>query len=187
MRKEENGMRRFAIVLAMIMMTALSVSACGGENAAGNPQGSAAGEPMETSASVPEETNPENGLPLSKQPDATAPVLASIIVYAPEKDGSIKGQMEAAEELNGENVVALLVEKGTLEEGARFVSLEEKDSDETAAAGPGADSAASIKNGTVTLSGFAPGAGLGEDTAKQAVIDTFRENFELGAVELRLQ
>lgn len=187
MRKEENEMRRFMIVLAMTMMTALCMNACGGKNAAGETQGSAAGEPTETSASMPEETNPENGLPLSKQPDATAPVLASVIVYAPEKDGSIRGQMEAAAELNGENVVALLVERGTLAEGARFVSMEEKDSDETAAAGPGADSSASVKNGTVTLSGFAPGTGLSEDTAKQAVIDTFRENFELGAVELRLQ
>ena len=97
--------------------------------------------------------------------------------------------MEAAEKLTEEAIVKLLVENGTLKEGAKFVSMEQTDSAETRMAGPGVtDSGGSkVKNATVTISGFAPGKGLDEETAKQAVSDSFRENYQLNEVELVLK
>ncbi len=180
-------MKKYIVLLVLSVMTALSVSACGGKKTSETEAAGPGDVEFVMPETTPEETNPENGLPLSKQPDPDAPVLASIVVYAPNESGKISGIMDAAEELSGESIVELLISHGTLAEGVSFVSMEESDSDETVAAGPGADASASVKNGTVTLSGFAAGSGLSEDEAKQAVIDTFRENYEFGSVELVLQ
>ena len=172
----------------ILLLTAALLSACGGKEGGKRKAPDAAAMPS-AAPSTPEETNPENGLPLSKQPDPTAPVLESIVIYAPDGQGKIIEKMEAAEKLTEEAIVKLLVEDGTLKEGAKFVSMEQTDSAETRMAGPGVkDSGGSkVKNATVTISGFAPGKGLDEETAKQAVSDSFRENYQLNEVELVLK
>ena len=189
-------MKKFILMLtiAAVMMTA---AACGSGNknetkapetaasiAAGETTGETApdGTPM-----TKEETNPDNGLPLSKQPDPNRPVLAQISIYAPDANGDMKQVMDTADSLTGENVVNLLISHGTLAEGTKFVSFDTKDSDSTEAAGPGGSSDAKSKTGTLILSGFAAGNGIDEEKAKQAVIDTFTENFELDSLELVLQ
>lgn len=180
-------MKKMRWMLAVMLGAMLALSACGSKKSETETTG-AAGAPGVVMETTEEETNPENGLPLSKQPDPTAPVLASIVVYAPDENGKISGVMDAADELTEQNVLDLLVAHGTLAEGVKFVSLDKKDSAETAAVGPGAssDSTEKLQDGTLTLEGFAAGSGLDEETAKQAVIDTFKENYELANVELVL-
>ncbi len=179
-------MKKMRWLMAVALGLMLALSACGSDKkesaAESTPE---QGMVMETTE---EETNPENGLPLSKQPDPTAPVLASIVVYVPEADGKLSGIMDAADELTEQNVLELMVSHGVLAEGVKFVSLDKSDSAETVAAGPGASSedAEKIQNGTLTLEGFQAADGVDEELAKQAVIETFKENYKLGDVTLVL-
>ncbi len=170
------GLRAFGLAFAACMLMLLS--SCG-EN-----------QEKENAPSLPEttveETNPENGYPLSKQPDPTAPVLENIIVYASDGKGGVEAQMDAADKLTEDNVLNLLIQYGTIGEGTVFVNMDIDDSEETAAAGPGGEGTA-IRHGILTLSDFSAGEGLTEETAKQAVIDTFRENYGLEDVELILE
>lgn len=174
-------MKKLLILAALTMSLALTLAACGGKKESKAGEGAQGPVAQETTV---EETNPENGLPLSKQPDPNAPKLTTIIVYAPGEDGKMAALMDAAAELNGESVVNLLIAHGTLAEGVKFVSLEEHENGEAKVAGPGGQE--SEKVGKLTLSSFAPASGVNEEAAKQAVMDTFCDNFELNQVELVL-
>lgn len=171
-------MKKITLMLFLLMLATALLSSCGEKK-----DDAVKDMPMSSAAAV-EETNPENGLPLSKQPDPNAEVLASIVIYVKGQDDKLSERMEAADALTGENIIRLLIENGVLSEGTEFVSLEESDGTETVAAGPAGGSAGTLKDGRLTLTGFSAGEGLSEELARQAVTETFVSNYELGKVEL---
>ncbi|MGN8818812.1 hypothetical protein ACTNEN_10920 [Oribacterium sp. HCP28S3_H8] len=179
-------MKKYLLMLLIATGVMMTAAACGGKSGASVETTAAGPSAPESTA---EETDPDNGMPLSKQPDPTAEVLASIVVYAPDDSGKVSEIMDAASELTEANVIDLLKQHGTIGDSTTFVSLDTEDTKETVAAGPGVSSTDSqtVKNGTLTLSGFTAGKGLDEATAKQAVIDTFAANFGLGSVKLVLK
>lgn len=167
-------MKRYISLLMIMIASALILAGCGSK------------KPQETSEDVSvEETNPENGLPLSKQPDATAPVLASVMVVAP-VEGKLSNVMDAVDELTEESLLEKLVELGTLGEGTTLVSFEVKETGETKPAGPGGGTL-EVKNGELKLKDFKAGEGLKEDEAKKAVADTYLANFELSECEVIIE
>lgn len=168
-------MKKFIAILLLVCCAAMAVTACSGKKS-----------DKETAST--EETL-ANGYPVSKQPDPNAPVLDSMVIYAPQ-NGKMEAVMDAADKLTGEAVMEKLVEYGTVGTGTTFVSLDIQESAETEAAGPGAESGASteaVKTGVLTISGFTAGEGLSEEDARQAVINTYKENFELSDVTLTVQ
>lgn len=136
-----------------------------------------------------EETNAENGLPANRQPDATAPVVDTVMVYAM-VNGKMSQVMDSVEELNEQTLLDKLIELGTVADGTTLVSFETVDTGETEMAGPGAaegQETVAVKDGVLTLSGFKPGEGLDEATAEKAVADTYAANFELNQCTVTLQ
>ena len=135
------------------------------------------------------ETNAENGLPANRQPDATAPVVDTVMVYAM-VNGKMSQVMDSVEELNEQTLLDKLIELGTVAEGTTLVSFEKVDTGETVLAGPGApegQDTMAVQDGVLTLSGFKPGEGLDEATAEKAVADTYAANFELNQCTVTLQ
>ena len=65
-----------------------------------------------TKAAAEVETNAENGLPANRQPDATAPVVDTVMVYAM-VNGKMSQVMDSVEELNEQTLLDKLVELGT--------------------------------------------------------------------------
>ena len=192
-------MKKLIATIALLTMVCTMVIGCGGKKSsdqttAAAQSGAATGEtdpegnPVTEEASTEEETNPENGLPLSKQPDPTAPVLDTVIVMAP-VNGKISRVMDAVDELTEESLLTKLIELGTVADGTTFVSFDTSDTGKTQLAGPGgaAGETVAVKNGKLVLSGFKPGDGLDEATAKLAVADTYAENFDLDEVDVELQ
>lgn len=142
-----------------------------------------------TEAAAEVETNAENGLPANRQPDATAPVVDTVMVYAM-VNGKMSQVMDSVEELNEQALLDKLIELGTVAEGTTLVSFETVDTGETEMAGPGAadgQETVTVKDGVLTLSGFKPGEGLDEATAEKAVADTYAANFELNQCTVTLQ
>ena len=142
-----------------------------------------------TEAAAEVETNAENGLPANRQPDATAPVVDTVMVYAM-VNGKMSQVMDSVEELNEQTLLDKLIELGTVAEGTTLVSFEKVDTGETVLAGPGApegQDTMAVQDGALTLSGFKPGEGLDEATAEKAVADTYAANFELNQCTVTLQ
>ena len=142
-----------------------------------------------TEAAAEAETNAENGLPANRQPDATAPVVDTVMVYAM-VNGKMSQVMDSVEELNEQTLLDKLIELGTVAEGTTLVSFEKVDTGETVLAGPGApegQDTMAVQDGALTLSGFKPGEGLDEATAEKAVADTYAANFELNQCTVTLQ
>ncbi len=181
-------MKKF-IAMIMIAATMLAVAGCGSK--AKNDKESAKTQTAPDGSiiqeSTMEETNPENGLPLSKQPDPNAPVVDTVVVYAIVND-KMSQVMDSVDELTEQSLLDKLIELGTVGTTTKLVSFEKEETGETQAAGPGADAATvSIKKGTLVLSDFSAGEGLDEETAKQAVADTFALNFELSGCDITIQ
>ncbi len=183
-------MKKF-IMMLMLAVTALAVVGCGSKTTKEDetskvetaPDGSVVTE------STAEETNPENGLPLSKQPDPTAPVVDTVVVYAV-VNGQMSQVMDSVDELTEQSLLDKLIELGTVGASTQLVSFETVDTGETHEAGPGAadaTAAVSVKNGTLVLSNFAAGEGLDEEASKKAVADTFALNFELNECVVTIQ
>lgn len=137
----------------------------------------------------------ENGLPASKQPDANAPDLDSVILYLPDENGELKGQMDAVEELTEQALLDKLVENGVLGAGVQFVSFEltetEGVSEEAGpgAEGPGAEgpggSAEAAMSGVLTLSNVTAGEEVASvESAKEALLQTFQDNYSLVEITL---
>lgn len=142
-----------------------------------------------TEAAAEVETDAENGLPANRQPDATAPVVDTVMVYAM-VNGKMSQVMDSVEELNEQTLLDKLIELGTVAEGTTLVSFEKVDTGETVLAGPGAPEGQDtmvVQDGALTLSGFKPGEGLDEATAEKAVADTYAANFELNQCTVTLQ
>ena len=187
-------MKKFLVML-LLATAVVTVAACGKKSTskANGAQDSGNGAPVssetQTNESTPEETNPENGLPLSKQPDPTAPVLHTIMVEAP-VNGKLSQVMDAVETLTEQTLLEKLISLGTVGEGTTVVSFTTEETGETMAAGPGApagETEKKVKNGKLVLKNFTPGAGLTEEDAKNAVIHTYVADFELGQCTLEIQ
>ena len=184
-------MKKFFAML-MLAATVFAVVGCGGKTKTGEDKTSSVETAPDGSViaeSTEEETNPENGLPLSKQPDPNAPVVDTVVVYAVVND-KMSQVMDSVDELTEESLLDKLVELGTVGAGTKIVSFETEETGETHEAGPGApdgDATVSVKNGTLVLSDFSAGAGLDEETAKQAVADTFALNYELSQCTVTIE
>ena len=181
-------MKKF-IAMIMIAATMLAVAGCGSK--AKNDKESAKTETAPDGSIIQEttmeETNPENGLPLSKQPDPNAPVVDTVVVYAI-VNNKMSQVMDSVDELTDQSLLDKLIELGTVGSKTKLVSFEKEETGETQVAGPGADtSTVSIKKGTLVLSDFSAGDGLDEETAKKAVADTFALNFELSDCDITIQ
>lgn len=181
-------MKKF-IAMIMLAATMLAVVGCGSKSKDNKdsaktetaPDGSVIEE------TTMEETNPENGLPLSKQPDPNAPVVDTVVVYAIVND-KMSQVMDSVDKLTDESLLDKLIELGTVGASTKLVSFETEETGETQVAGPGAEAeTTAIKKGVLVLSDFKPGDGLDEETAKKAVADTFALNFELSGCELTIQ
>ena len=180
----KHSCRRFCTcaVLLIAVFAAMALTACGsmpsGERKkaqAAREQGQAGGmPPVETTV---QETD-EYGKPY-REGDKDAPDLEQLVIYVP-ADGKIGTVMESAETLTGEVLVEFLRAYGTVSGDTKFEALDTKEAAD-AEAGPGGSKP---QTGTLRLSGFAPGEGVSEADAKQAVIDTFRDNFALTDVTL---
>lgn len=188
-------MKKFMAMLVLAATLCVTVAGCGkkAENttktedttkAETAPDGSAV-----TTAAAEEETNPENGLPANRQPDPTAPVVDTVMVYAM-VNGKMSQVMDSVDELTEQSLLDKLIELGTVGEGTTLVSFEKVDTGETELAGPGAaegQDTVAVQNGELTPSNFKPGEGLDEATAEKAVADTYAANFELNQVNVTLQ
>lgn len=132
----------------------------------------------------------ENGLPASKQPDANAPDLDSVILYLPDENGELKGQMDAVEELTEQALLDKLVENGVLGAGVQFVSFELTETEGVSEeAGPGAEgpggSAEAAMSGVLTLSNVTAGEAVASvESAKEALLQTFQDNYSLVEITL---
>lgn len=184
-------MKKFLAML-MLVTAVLAVVGCGSKTKSNDEKASkveTAPDGSVITESTAEETNPENGLPLSKQPDPNAPVVDTVVVYAVVND-QMSQVMDSVDELTEESLLDKLVELGTVGAGTRIVSFETEETGETHEAGPGApegSATTSVKKGTLVLSGFSAGAGLDEETAKQAVADTFALNYELSECTVTIE
>lgn len=171
-------MKRYGIVFAAA--ACLLFTACG--TAAKDASGAQAAQ------SSTEETM-ENGLPASKQPDATAPDLDSVVIYVPDADGKLKGSMDAVDTLSEEALVEKLVDYGVLK-NAEFVSFDitEADGSEEAgpgvSGGPGAAETEAAKTGVLTLKKVEAADGVSDALAEEAIVRTFAENYSLTDVRL---
>lgn len=187
-------MKKLMAMLVLAVTICMAVAGCGKKAddktqetvkaAETAPDGSAV-----TEAAAEVETNAENGLPANRQPDATAPVVDTVMVYAM-VNGKMSQVMDSVEELNEQTLLDKLVELGTVAEGTTLVSFEKVDTGETVLAGPGApegQDTMAVQDGALTLSGFKPGEGLDEATAEKAVADTYAANFELNQCTVTLQ
>ena len=187
-------MKKLMAMLVLAVTICMAVAGCGKKAddqtqetvkaAETAPDGSAV-----TMAAAEVETNAENGLPANRQPDATAPVVDTVMVYAM-VNGKMSQVMDSVEELNEQALLDKLIELGTVAEGTTLVSFEKVDTGETVLAGPGApegQDTMSVQDGVLTLSGFKPGEGLDEATAEKAVADTYAANFELNQCTVTLQ
>lgn len=178
------------LVMLLLATAVVTVAACGKKSSSEASETTQVTKdgPSETAPAV-EETNPENGLPLSKQPDPNAPVLDTIMVEAP-VNGKLSQVMDAVDKLTEQSLLDKLIALGTVGEGTELVSFTTEDTDETVSAGPGAPSGEAdkkVQNGKLVLKNFTPGAGLTEEDAKNAVIHTYTADFELGQCTLELQ
>ncbi|OON86435.1 hypothetical protein BXO88_07940 [Oribacterium sp. C9] len=181
-------MKKF-IAMIMLAATVLAVVGCGSKSK--NDRESAKTETAPDGSVVQEttmeETNPENGLPLSKQPDPNAPIYDTVVVYAIVNQ-KMSQVMDSVDELTEQSLLDKLIELGTVGASTKLVSFETEETGETQEAGPGAEaSTIAIKKGTLVLSDFSAGEGLDEETAKQAVADTFTLNFELSGCDVTIQ
>ncbi len=179
-------MKKLMVMLVLAAAICMMAAGCGKKSSKSEtaPDGS-----VVTTAAEEAETNPENGLPLNRQPDATAPVVDTVMVYGM-VNGKMSQIMDSVDELTEQSLLDKLIELGTVGEGTTLVSFEKKDTGETALAGPGAsdgENTVSVQDGVLTLSNFKPGDGLDEETAKKAVADTYAANFELNQCTVTLQ
>ncbi len=184
-------MKKF-IMMLMLAASVLAIVGCGSKSTKKDDSSSkveTAPDGSIMTESTAEETNPENGLPLSKQPDPNAPVVDTVVVYAV-VNGQMSQVMDSVDELTEQSLLDKLIELGTVGATTKLVSFETAETGETHEAGPGApDGAAtvSVKNGTLVLSDFAAGESLDEETSKKAVADTFALNFELSECTVTIQ
>ncbi len=183
-------MKKF-IMMLMLAASVLAIVGCGSkakkDDSSSKVETAPDGSVIEESTA--EETNPDNGLPLSKQPDPNAPVVDTIVVYAI-VNGQMSQVMDSVDELTEQSLLDKLIELGTVGASTKLVSFETAETGETHEAGPGApDGAASVsvKSGTLVLSDFAAGEGLDEEASKKAVADTFALNFELSDCTVTIQ
>ncbi|SFG12870.1 LptM family lipoprotein [Oribacterium sp. WCC10] len=182
-------MKKF-IAMLMIAVTVLAVVGCGSKSKEENESASEtliAPDGSIVQETTQEETNPENGLPLSKQPDPNAPVVDTVVVYAI-VNGNMSQVMDSVDKLTEESLLDKLIELGTVGSSTKLVSFNTEETGETQEAGPGSsDKTISIKNGVLVLSDFSAGKGLDEETAKKAVADTFTLNYELSGCTVEIQ
>lgn len=181
-------MKKF-IAMIMLAATVLAVVGCGSKTK--DDKGSAKTETAPDGSVIEEttmeETNPENGLPLSKQPDPNAPVVDTVVVYAV-VNNKMSQVMDSVDELTDQSLLDKLIELGTVGASTKLVSFSTEETGETQAAGPGAEaSTVAIKKGILVLSDFSAGEGLDEETAKKAAADTFALNFELSGCDITIQ
>lgn len=185
---EEKKMKKLMAMLVLAATICMAVAGCG-KKADDQTQETAPDGSAVTKAAAEVETNAENGLPANRQPDATAPVVDTVMVYAM-VNGKMSQVMDSVEELNEQTLLDKLIELGTVAEGTTLVSFEKVDTGETVLAGPGApegQDTMAVQDGVLTLSGFKPGEGLDEATAEKAVADTYAANFELNQCTVTLQ
>ena len=188
-------MKKF-IAMLLLAITVLSLIGCGSKSGSKHDDKSVKEKTEETAPdgssvkeSTEEETNPDNGLPLSKQPDPNAPVVDTVVVYAI-VNGSMSQVMDSVDELTEQALLDKLIELGTVGAGTKLVSFETEETGETQPAGPGAtegQQTMTIKKGKLVLSDFAAGENFDEETAKQAVADTYALNYELSECEVTIQ
>ena len=188
-------MKKF-IAMLLLAITVLSVVGCGSsksksrnDETAKEKTGETAPDGSNVTESTEEETNPDNGLPLSKQPDPNAPVVDTVVVYAI-VNGSMSQVMDSVDELTEQALLDKLIELGTVGASTKLVSFETEETGETQPAGPGATAdqqTLTIKKGKLVLSNFAAGENFDEETAKQAVADTFALNYELSECEVVIE
>ena len=143
------------------------------------------------------EETAENGLPLSKQPDPTAPVVDVIFIYRPDAEGKTDkngnliydSMQDSVDKLTGEALFDKLIEHGVLAEGAELASFDVSDIEgETVAAGPGvSEKAEKAKEGILTIKNFKAGKNISEEDAKKSIEKTFVENFELDKFKLEIK
>lgn len=181
-------MKKLMAMLVLAATICIAAAGCGKKSESAKSETAPDGSAV-TTAAAEEETNPENGLPLNRQPDPDAPVVDTVMVYAM-INGKMSQVMDSVDELSEQSLLDKLIELGTVGEGTTLVSFEKVDTGETELAGPGAadgESTVSVQNGELTLSNFKPGDGLDEATAKKAVADTYAANFELNQCTVTLQ
>lgn len=187
-------MKKLMAMLVLAATICMAVAGCGKKADDKTQETVKAAETAPDGSAVTEavaevETNAENGLPANRQPDATAPVVDTVMVYAM-VNGKMSQVMDSVEELNEQTLLDKLIELGTVAEGTTLVSFEKVDTGETVLAGPGApegQDTMAVQDGALTLSGFKPGEGLDEATAEKAVADTYAANFELNQCTVTLQ
>ncbi len=193
-------MKKFITLLALVSVLALSMAACGGKA-------------KETQPESTMEPTLANGLPASKQPDPTAPVLVQVSLYVPDGTGKITAQMDAVSELTEQALLDKLAEHGLLKSGVKAESFEKTAvAGETKAAGPAAAAASAaesaaataaettaaassaaetdgneVMKGSLTISGFAAADGVSEEDAKNAIKQTFEDNYELEDLTLTVK
>jgi hypothetical protein len=188
-------MKKF-IAMLLLAITVFSVVGCGSSKSKSRNDKTATEKTKETAPdgsnvteTTVEETNPDNGLPLSKQPDPNAPVVDTVVVYAI-VNGSLSQVMDSVDELTDQALLDKLIELGTVGGKTTLVSFETEETGETQPAGPGAtenQQTITIKKGKLVLSNFEPGENFDEETAKQAVADTFALNYELSECEVTIE